>query len=400
MLNCKYLIIAALLLILFELSAKELPQQKVAIGPQITLDLIGGYRLSASSIGTSRVAYSAGPIAISQNDRHLYIAGHSKHFSLASFYLPDVTLSKDTNFFPIAKPISPFVKIAPERSLSNTADRITGIEVLGDELLVTTDEYYDANKDNLEHLVVFSNRYNLETSKQSGFFTLEGKSHTAGWMSKVPSPLATEINALYLAGSASNLPINGRLSIGPTLFTWFPYYLSSYSGPTTISTIPIIDYSLASPLHKDSYNETGENKIWTEVSEAVYGFFLPQQNYYLVLGSSGGHKSKMGYKIVQNNGRTCAGPCAYDHTDYHNFFWLFETAQIKQAVQSNIKPSEIKPIKYGNLDIYDYRHKIIGADFNYDSERLYLLVDKVDDTQTRFESLPIILVYKIKETSL
>jgi len=400
MFNLKSQAIIILISCSLDLFAKELPKKTLDIGQQVTFELVGGYRLLAGQIGTSRVAYSAGPIAISKNDKQLYIAGHSKQFSVASFYLPDLIFFENTDDFPIAKPFSPFVKIAPERNLSRTADRITGLEVLGSELLVTTDEYYDANKDNLEHLVVFANRFNLQKSKQSGFFTLQGKSHAAGWMAEVPPPLSTEINALYLAGSASNLPINGRLSIGPTLFTWFPYYLSNHSSSTAISTTPIIDYSTTSPLHKDSYNRTGKNKIWTELSEAVYGFFLPKQDHYLVLGSSGGHNSNMGYKIKQSDGRVCPGPCAYEPSDYYNFYWLYETKEIIQALRTSKDPSKLRPFRYGKLEIYDNKNKIIGADFNQNSGKLYLLIDKLDNTQTDFESLPVLFVYQLKNVEL
>ena len=95
----------------------------------------------------------------------------------------------------------------------------------------------------------------------------------AGWESYPTNWL--QYLAIHYAGASSNLPMNSRLSIGPSLFTWFPYFLDSKeNNAKDIVTIPIIDYSLAKPLHNDNYNKTGTNSLWTELSSAVYGFLL------------------------------------------------------------------------------------------------------------------------------
>ena len=76
--------------------------------------------------------------------------------------------------------------IAPHKA-RNSADRIVGIETLGEQLLVSTNEYYDANANNKENLVVFANRRDLKSGEQYGFYSFSGRSHAAGWMGKLPT---------------------------------------------------------------------------------------------------------------------------------------------------------------------------------------------------------------------
>lgn len=363
------------------------------------VDVIGGYRFPPQQFGRSRVAYSPGPIAISDSEDIIYISGHSKKFSIGAFRLGIQHKLGAINTLPILSLYSPFVEISPQRRISNTADRVTGLEVLDKKLLVMTDEYYDADKNNRENLVIFSNRFELANSTQYGFFTLSGGSHIAGWMSKVPSPLAEKLGTIYLAGNASNLPINGRLSIGPSMFSWFPYFLEFERGNESILTTPLIDYSLESPLHDDLNNLNLANKLWTELSKAIYGFITPNQEHYMVLGTSGGHDSGIGYKIVQDNGNKCHGPCAFNHKDYYNYFWLYRTSDIREVLKGKKLPHEVRPEKYGKLDIFTHENQLIGADFNAKTKRLYLLFESVDKSQTSFESLPLLVVASLSDTS-
>ena len=371
-------------------------ESNVSLGEQFTLVSKGAFRLKAGTIGMSRPAYSAGPIAVSNDDRVLYIAGHAQHFGLGSYLLGDRPGFGHINTLPIAKNLSPFVKINPRNKFAGSADRITGIETLDDHLLVMTDEYYDADTDNDNFLVLLNNNANLEKAKQVGFFSISPKSHAAGWMSEVPAPLSKELNALYLAGSASNIPINGRHSIGPTLFTWFPYFLENLKSKSSALVMePLIDYSLDNPLHPDVKNESGKNDLWTELSYAAYGFISPDQSRYIVIGHSGGHDSGVGYKITQKNGHQCGGYCATDYKDYNNYFWIYSVSDIKKSFAKTIKPHEVKPIEHGRLSLLDHRHLIRGADFNHQTNLLYLSIDNLDSTQSKYESQPLILVFEL-----
>ncbi|MBM89922.1 MAG: hypothetical protein CMQ41_16290 [Gammaproteobacteria bacterium] len=371
-------------------------ESSVSLGEQFTLTSKGAYRLKAGTVGISRPAYSAGPIAVSNDDRVLFIAGHAQHFGLGSYLLSDEPGFGDINTLPIAENLSPFVKINPQNKFPGSVNRITGIETLDEHLLVMTDEYYDANTDNNNFLVLLNNNTNLEQAKQVGFFSISAKSHAAGWMSEVPAPLSKELDALYIAGSASNIPINARHSIGPTLFTWFPYFLENVKPKgVTLVMEPLIDYSLDNPLHPNLNNKNGKNDLWTELSYAAFGFISPDQSKYIVIGHSGGHDSGVGYKITQKNGHQCGGYCAIDDKDYYNYFWIYSVSDIKKSFAGAIEPHEVKPIEYGRLPLLNHRHLIKGADFNHRTNHLYLSIDNLDTTQSEYESQPLIWVFEL-----
>lgn len=391
-----FFIFAGLALFATLVSANTLsvPDKLINLGSHHTLTPIAAYRFEKRKAGASTVSYTTGAIAVSDDDTYIYIASHARDFSVGSFKLsPNKKLGKVSSL-PILQLEQPFVAIDPHDA-SNSADRIVGIETLGEQLLVSTNEYYDANTDNEENLVVFSNRRNLKDSEQYGYYSFSGRSHAAGWMGKLPDELVSVFGDTHYAGASSNLPINSRNSIGPSLFTWFPYFLDNKeASKEDIMTIPIVDYSLANPLHEDSYNKTGKNSLWTELSSAIYGFFTPDQSYYLTVGYSGGIKDGIGYKITQDNGNPCGGHCAFNHEDYYNFFWSYSVADLIDS-KNKIKPHQAKPIEYGQLKLFRHKYLIIGADFNSSSNRLYLLIKGADKSQGKFAKLPILMVYKL-----
>lgn len=370
----------------------QVEEQTVTLGQNYQLKVSGALRFAEGTHGSSRLAYTVGPIAVTRDETLIYTAGHAHHFSIGAFALDKSPSFGDIDDLPIISSALPFIKIAPPHSKAS-ATRIVGVDTLDAQLLITTDEYYDADANNSEHLVVFPDRHDLSISEQVGFFTLQGASHAAGWMSSIPSPLSADLNAIYLSGSANNIPINSRHSIGPTFFTWFPFYLDKVDPAVrTISTEPLIDYSLTNPLHQDRQNNSLKNNLWTELSTAVYGFVSPNQKHYIIVGSSGGHESGIGYKITQDDGSKCAGSCAYEHDDYYNYFWIYDMKDIVKSHKGELRAHELRPTSYGRLDLFDHRYLIIGADFNRETNKLYLLIDELDDTQNKFEKQPALLV--------
>ena len=349
--------------------------------------------------GTSRIAYTSGTIAIADSGRTLYVSGHKEHFSIGGFSLEGAINSskeialEELNIAPLTLP---FTKINPLFKPRSSADIVTGMEVIDDQLIIITDRYYDASHSNKENIVIFKNRFSLSSSKQYGFYQLKGSSRAAGWVSKIPSPLSSKLDAIYLTGSASNLPINSRSSIGPSMYTWFPFFIpGAIEQGGVVDTTAIMSYSLESPLHNDLYNKSGKNQIWTELSKAVYGFISPDQKWYIVIGSSGGHRSGIGYKITQDNGRLCGGPCAKNHSDYDNYYWMYSMEDIIENYKTPITPP-IQPRHYGKIVLSPFNAPIIGADFDEASNHLYLLLDAIDKTQSNFEKLPIVTVYQLE----
>ena len=394
------LAMGALSLVPFSVNAANynLQEHSVLLGGKYELKSIGGFRLQEGTSGTSRAAYATGKIAVSDDDSTLFLAGHAQHLSVAAFDIKDALSFGKISTLPIAPIAQPFVKIRPQLIFQNSANRITGLELNEGSLLVTVDNYYDAAGKNKENLMFFADADNLQNTPQLGFYTLAARSHATGWMAKIPAPLSDTLGGEYLVGSASNLPINSRSSIGPTFFTWTPPTLKKLPPlGKQIGTKTKLNYSLDNPIVDDQYNETRKNHLWTELSSAETGFISPDLKSYIVIGKSGGHYSGIGYKITQDNGNVCGGPCAYEHSDYYNYYWIYDVNDIIAVHNGDVLPHQITPSSYGELPTFGARHTVIGADYNPVSERLYLTLASIDTSQSDYEKNPIIVGYQFVE---
>lgn len=384
-----------------QVESKILIEEQFKIG-KLSFTFVGGVRIPGKTYGASRAAFVPGAFAVSSHltlgkNAELWLAGRAKDMAIAQFAIPEVVSTKNIESMPFAIPKQPFFSISPT-SKNIRVDRITGLELVDSSLFINVAKYYDANGSVPHTSRVIYDALDMSTSKVSSFFTLAGQHHAAGWMSPVPSSLQLKLGGDYLSGFADNLPIASRASIGPSLFTWDKLDFANAgfarsSPPTVISTNAIIDFSITSPLHKDRYNKSGENNLWTVESKAVFGFVPAGGNKYVVLGSSGGHTSGLGYKITQKDGARCGGPCAYDPSDYYNYYWIFEILDTETpGGQPKYQLSD-----FGKLNVDTYGQLISGADYDPLSKKLYLLINNADTLQNDYESKPIILVYQLDD---
>ncbi len=388
----------------------ELPQQQsIKNNPldfnmqidKLNFQYLGAFRFPSKILGDSRVAYSSGVFTLGKNNESVFITGNLKLNGIAEFDIPTLSLDKNIEHWSYATPIQPFINF-----LSNKLDnpqrlnRVSGMDFIEEELFVNAVEYYDAAADNTESTFIVRTPADLRNSKVNGFFSFKHKVHSAGWISKIPKQLQQQLNGSYLVGNASNIAINSRLSIGPSAFAT---YLDSFAGIEVrgglIPSVELMNFSLKHKLHDDFYNESGTNDLWTVGSRAVYGFIVPNTNHYLVLGNSRGHKGGLGYKATQDNGHKCGGPCSLLHDDVYNYFWLFDVQDFIKVKSGMLKPFDIRPIKRGVLKTAQEQHnhyiKVIGADFDFENDLLYLLMANADTTQNKYEPIHVMNVYKL-----
>jgi hypothetical protein len=365
----------------------------------VQLKYSGGFRVNLKEEGASRSGYAQGTFTLSEDSKSFYMVGHVHHQSIAQYALPTIVESENIKDLKITgKAIQPYTKLLGRAHTGNKQklNRITGMELIEGELFVNAVEYYDANTNNSNTTLIIREPTNMAKSKIDGYFDLKGAAHSAGWISKLPKKWEDKLQASYLMGFASNYPINSRSSIGPTAFV---YYLDNFAQTDLNSGFvparPILDYSLKHPLNK----RTGENNLWTDVSEAIYGFVIPGTDYYLVIGQSGGHESGVGYKITQNTGRVCGGPCPRDQNDVYHHYWIWDMNELLTVDQNKIMPHEPKPIHYGTIQmpfqpsrgIYD----IAGADFDRKHNKLYVLISNADRLQSKYEGAPIMAIFDL-----
>ena len=206
-----------------------------------------------------------------------------------------------------------------------------------------------------------------------------------------------------------------------------------------IPTTPLMDYSLTNYLQVPGVAEAGENweeygynitwtnvtgvnlqpeplrdtsgnivlrgnNLWTEISKAKFGFIVPGTRTYAVFGSSAGHQSGIGYKIIpQGKTDPCPGPCTFDPDDSYNYYWLWDMAEVAQVLNGSKQPHEIVPYDYGvfnapfqtNKATGEFQQHSIGHGY-YDAANSKLYLSLIGAGQLGdFDRPPLFLVYSL-----
>ncbi|MFT5297585.1 MAG: hypothetical protein ACI9YH_003620 [Colwellia sp.] len=364
----------------------------------VGLEFAGAFRVNLKAEGDSRSAYAQGTFALSEDSRTFYMVGHVRHQAIAQYAIPKIVKSQNIKDLKITNSaIQPYTKVLHRAQTGNkqNLNRITGLKMIEGELFLNAVEYYDANTNATNTTAVIRDPNNLSKSKVDGFFELNGAAHSAGWISKLPKEWKKKLDATYLTGFANNYPIVTRSSIGPSAFV---YYLDNIAQTDLkkglIPSTPILDYSMDFPLHKRD-----KNNLWTDVSQAMYGFVIPDTDFYLVIGQSGGHESGIGYKITQNTGRLCGGPCPHDQYDVYHYYWIWDMNDLLKVKQNKLKPHHPKPIHYGEITLPFQPtrgiYEIAGANFDEKQNKLYMLISSADRLQSKYEGAPVMAVFDL-----
>lgn len=365
----------------------------------------GAFRIPGGTYGASRMGFANGTFTVDPSGESFYVVGHGHHQAIAEFRIPELSKADKIEDLPMADPpIQPFSSVLRRVDGGNPQDinTITGLAVINGKLVINAAEYYDGSSSNTHTTLIMDDADDLAGSKVWGFFSLQGKHNAAGWMSPIPSAVNAEMGYDYVFGNASNLPINGRSSMGPSAFG---VDVSDFDNPAelggSIPTETWLNFSIDNQLHPDHYNRNGGNDLWTEVSYAYFGFFVPGSRNYLVFGASGGHEYGIGYKL-EDTGAPCGGSCVKVASDVYNYYWLWDVDDLKSVKSGTMQPFEVRPLSYGKLslefsipDSGKIPKTIIGAHYNYNNGKLYFLLGRADGLQSPYESIPIMLVYNI-----
>lgn len=397
------------------------------------LEFQGGFNIPSQTYGASNSNYAVGIIEYNPANHSLFLVGHDHENAIAEFSIPALVNSTDHTQLNTATNIQSFVEVLGSSSNGNpqNIDRISGMKLIDNKLIVNAVEWYDAPANNTHTSIVIENPANLQSSTVNGYYSLQGAAHAAGWITPVPGDWQSLIGAEYLSGSSSKYSINGRLAIGISAFA-FDHNVFQQPPSGTIPTTTLLDFSLSNPLYGDyasyqrpDYNLTqvlgsthsghtfadamatvGTNDLWTVESQASFGMIVPGTRTYFSIGSSGGHNSGIGYKATQNNGNLCGGPCAYDANDYHNYYWLWDVNDLLAVKNGAMNPYDVRPYDYGVFNApyqFDYYkqapefHEIRGGTYDAATGTIYLAIYDGGSFGT-YERTPAIAAYKIKQT--
>ena len=384
-----------------EIIVQSTPSQiNLPLGLQAAFDMeyVGSFRVAGS--GDSNSNYAVGALGHNSQNNSLYMAGHSHHNAIAEFEIPaDLSFEENVENITIASVFQNYITILDKKDDGNDTNKITGILSYKDNLLVTSEIWYDAGGTNIDNLQVFSTANSLSTSAYKGMLQIDGGALAAGYMSKIPEDLVDSLDAEYLVGWASNYSITSRYSQGPSIHRFNPQ--------NAVNSVMTIDKRISAtslmvfPLEEGKELVQGGadykleiSPIWGPVSKAKYGFFIPGTGLFLAVGSSGGINSGIGYKITQDNGTRCPGQCSYEADDNYNFFWLFDVNDLLSAEE----PWLVQPVSYGKWSHpYDDGgvHRVLGATYNETTSILYITLGRAGRVG-EYDRPPLIVAYRIE----
>jgi len=370
------------------------------------LTYMGAFRLNSGTYGDSNVNYAIGILAYSPTRNSIFITGHAHHNAIAEFPVPELGIATLVSDLPVATPIQKFQQYFNTLPNEEGINRITGIWIQDGQLIVNAENWYDAAGDNVDTTFVVRNATDLQ-GDFNGFFRMTGAAHSSGYMGSIPSEWQASFGgAKSYTGWSSVHSITSRYSQGPSLWAFdssgildsssspgdsipataymnFPY---SYSGDSHISEGALLwaEQGTVGPFDP-------ADPLWNPLAEGVYGFFVPGSSTFLVIGSTAGLETGIGYKAVQEDGNQCGGPCAFGPNDYYNYYWMFDINEILSADTV----SSPRPYAYGIWDVPfdDYgRHSIIGAAFS--PPNLYVALANAGQVGT-YDRPPLIVSFTV-----
>ncbi|MEM9071886.1 MAG: hypothetical protein AAGE52_25475 [Myxococcota bacterium] len=381
------------------------------------LEYVGAFRFASSTFGESSVNYAVGTLGYNPDRRSLFIAGHAQHNAVAEFAIPDRYGTADVvEELPlVGEPLQEFQRLLDRPSTGNPdgMDRYTGLYWHEGHLIVQANRWYDASGRARDTTLLVVDG-DLSGSIR-GYFQLTGAAHSAGYISAIPPAWQDALGGSTLAGWASNYSIVSRYSVGPSLFVFEPDAVTDQaSNPAAggaIEATPWMNFGYADGqfLADDALEyacdredevttcESGASAsaLWNIISRGMYGFIVPGTRTYAVFGSSGGVETGLGYKIDQDDGRLCGGPCARGASDYYNYYWFFDIDEILAADEVHTP----RPYAYGpwSLPFDDGgAHRILGGAWNADEEVLYLSLANAAQVGD-FDRPPLLLAFRLAE---
>lgn len=378
---------------------------------------VGAFRVPATTgSSVSSMNFALGPIAYNPDRHSVFMSSHDHHQALIEFAVPEIVQStkiSDLNMATVLQNFSRVLDRAPNIS-GQRPNRIAGMQYLrgpnGPELLMNVNVFYTGETVTDQALVV-RNPNDLAGSVIDGYFELEGRERASGWISPVPSEWHDSLGGRYLTGHASNIAISSRLSIGPSAYVFDPFHIvgrSSVPRPVPTDVRQVFPYE--ERLHKDNFNVSGENDLWTELSRVHYGFIIPGTRTFFTVGRSGGHNPPAGwagicYKDDCPPGVEYGGPGASDPDDYYHFYWLWDVNDLIAVRNGTATPFQARPYSRGvfptpkEFQGPSYYRKIGGGSFDPVSGLLFL-TSQMADQQGEYDIAPIVLVYKVNSDQL
>jgi hypothetical protein len=380
-------------------------------------EFLGGFRITGDNYGEGKAStnMSRGIFTYNPKNHSIFVIGSPKEEQIAEFAIPElIKSSKYEDYLVADEAIQQFTYIHGTERVDTGIEKyfkVTGLELVDDKLLVNYVNWYDGNGTETDTTLYYDDASDLANSSMYGPFQLDGKAHGAGWLSKIPDEWTDVFNATYIAGGQSGTSIISRLSVGPSAFMINPHETIFGRDGGAIPTERLMDFPLSDMLYDKNvygndysqpqpilFNENGLNDLWTTLSGAGYGFIIPGTRTYVTIGKSGGIESGVGYKIRQEDGYLCPGPCSYDSADNYPFYWLWDVEDLLKVKFGLLQAHDVRPYRHGKFPMPEGMslRSFNGGSFDPDTGTLYLASPRAD-TLKQFHETPVFLAFKFDQ---
>jgi hypothetical protein len=410
----KYLLLISLFLLLlnsFYLMAQDL---KLVSFSNIQSKYIGGFKVKYSD-KISTTNYSNARMALNKKNNSFFFSSHTYQDAIAEFYIPKLTNTNNPKVMKYAEVNQGFSIIHSRAPTGNNEglDGIGGMLLHDEKLIVQYYLGYDAAGTASDTTLLVLEPGNLASSKLSGFKKMAGAARVVNYVSTIPENWQATLKGDLLVGNADGMSIVSRLSNGPSLYTL--KYIDLLSSKKHIITNKVLNYpinhAMGSHLIKippdkkqvsgygrgwDAFNLSGENKYWTESSGAWFGFIIPNSRTFAVIGYQGMHNSGGGYKVRQDNGNLCGGPCPNRFDDWDTYYWLFDLNDIISTVNIEYTmPYEIGV--FDNRFLNNHAGGVTGlpSSGGWDEENKQLYITFANGAGNNRKAAHVIGVYKL-----
>ena len=377
----------------------------------------GGFRVSAKPYGHDEfesAGFSMGIFHYSPKRNSIYLIGNPRFGTVAEFEIPKLSESKDISDFAVAKVVDGnyinFYKQGDPSSIAVTGIksyfRPAGLTQVDNALIVNYINWYDAEGTEIDTSIVIDNADQLPLSTIKGPYQLDGRAYAAGSLSTIPSEWQRILGGSLISGSPVTASISSRLSIGASAFSFYPRGAMLIKSSGRVRTNNLMSFPLSNILYdKTRYpegthrtiimdNKDKRNDLWTRLSGTAYGFIVPGTRSYITVGKSAGHHSGIGYKIIQNDGTRCGGPCPFDAKDYYSYYWVWDIADLIRVKHGLMQPHDMRPYAYGEWEIplNVGKYGVSGGSFDLVSKRLILSISD-GDRLNKYARLPLFIVF-------
>ena len=348
----------------------------------------------------------------------IFASGNFAIGGVSEWAIPPLSKSDNINLLNLVEqPLQEFVDIAHRAEHERVPmGYFADLLWLDNQLIYSEHNYYPASNLELHKMGVLRDASNLQNSVAGGYFrvnTLSGEepenSYTAesssGWMSEVPEEWQSVLEGTHLLGPADGWNIEGRFAAGPSVFAFNPQADALTKEPDSIlASSVLVDYATESPLRTigivgDPY-VNAPSDLWNSMSFVHYGFIPEGSRTLMLVGKQWGIDDDIGYKIVQDNGHLCSGPCPFKSDDHANYYWLIDLQDVYDAKQGLRRYDSIIPYAYGVLPLPFQQdnegnasvNDVKGGTYDADTGTVYLQIGSADRRPT-YEPRPVVAAY-------